>query len=387
MPDGSNTNHIPYGHDIECSVPPSADAPFIIIGMARSRTFWLSKFLSYGEWTCGHEEGRHLRTLADAKSWLSQNKVGAAETAIAPHWRLIKKMRPDVRIITIRRPVHEAVHSFSAACGMDMSEQLTPVFTRHNAKLDQIEKRIPGVLSIQSSDLSSEETCAKLFEHCLPYKHDHTWWAAHDRVNMQMNVPALLRYMAAFAPQLTTISSVAAQESKKLMWAGRKPHDKDGMTFEEIPFDEWLTDAQPLLAQHHADCNQASDAFDYKNHSLFRKLDHAGALQTVVAKCNGRMFGYLMSVLGESFEYGDSRVAVQTAFFRAPDAPGLGSRLIQASIDFLEKRGGRWEVIQRAGRRASGPSLGKLYKRMGAQEQGEIYRFSFGNDGLSFGGD
>lgn len=381
MPDGSNSNQIPYGRELQCSIPQSANPPFIIMGMPRSRTFWLSKFLSYGQWTCGHEEGRYLRTIADARSWLSQEKAGSSETGIAGHWRLLKKMRPDVRIVTIRRPVDEVVRSFNAACGIDLSAQITPVFKKLDAKLNQIEKRIPGVISIQSQDLAKEETCAMLFEHCLPYKHDHNWWAMHDRANLQVNLPALLRYMAACAPQLSTILSVASQESRKLMWAGKKPHDKDGMTFEAIPFDVWLEDAQSLLSQHHADCDQASDAFDYKNIDLFRRLDAAGALQTIVAKANGRMFGYLISVLGDSFEFTDSGIAVQTAFFRAPDAPGLGSRLIQASVDLLNKqRGGRWEIIQRAGRRASGPALGKLFKKMGAEEYGEIYRLSIGMD-------
>lgn len=372
---------IPYGHDLGCRVTDSANPPFIILGMPRCRTYWLSKFLSYGQWTCGHEEGRYLRTLADAKSWLTQDRVGTAETAVAPYWRLIKKMRPDVRIITVRRPVQEAVESFIAGSGAEhLRDKLTAIFTRIAAKLTQIEKRVPGVVSLTFADLANEETCAALFEYCLGYKHDHDWWEAHDKTNLQMNLPALMQYMAVYAPQLRTISSVAAQESKKQMWAGRPIQDRDGMTFEEVSFREWLTEGQHLIQQHHTDCGQASDNFNVKNLPLFERLDQNGALQTVVAKSNGRMFGYLVTVIGESFEDPKAKVAVQTAFFRSPDAPGLGSRLIKASIGFLEERGGRWEIIQRAGVRASGPTLGRLYTRMGAEPDGEIYKITVGSD-------
>lgn len=355
-------------------------SPFLVLGLPRSRTYWMSGFLSYGDWVCGHEEARYLRTLADIKSWLSQDMVGSVETAIAPYWRLIKKFRPDTRIIVIRRPVSEAVDSFIAASGIDDRERLTATFTQIDRKLDQIEKRVPGVLSFRFDDLANEGVCARLFEYCLGYKHDHAWWKSWDRTRVQMNLRALMRYCSAFHSQLRTISSIAAQESKKLMWVGRKPHDKDGMKFEEISFDQFYSEAQKLISQHEADAGEPSDHFITKNLPLIARLSAANSLQIVVAKCNGRMFGYLISVLGESLEDAGLTVAAQTMFYRTPDAPGLGTRLQQASIDFLEKRGGRWEVVQRAGRRASGPTLGKLYTRMGAEDHGQLYRILVGSD-------
>ena len=53
-----------------------APSPFVVLSMPRSRSKWLSVFLSYGEWGCGHEELLNLRGLDDAKAWLSQPYTG-----------------------------------------------------------------------------------------------------------------------------------------------------------------------------------------------------------------------------------------------------------------------------------------------------------------------
>ena len=62
---------------------PSAP-PFIVYALPRSRTFWLSKFLSYGGWACDHDEAVRLRGLDDMQSSLDIPMRGSVETAAAP---------------------------------------------------------------------------------------------------------------------------------------------------------------------------------------------------------------------------------------------------------------------------------------------------------------
>jgi hypothetical protein len=50
----------------------------------------------------------------------------------------------------------------------------------------------------------------------------------------------------------------------------------------------------------------------------------------------------------------------------------------RASVDGLRTRGGRWDVIQRAGVRGEGPRMGSLYKRMGAEDFGHLYKLTIG---------
>ena len=122
--------------------------PFFILGLPRSRTYWLSKFLTYREWTCGHEELRHIRTMEDAKSWLSQPSTGSAETALAPFWRLLPK---DARLVIVRRPVAEVKDSLLRLSLGDGGAfdpiALDGLLKRADAKLDQIRgARVRGCL-------------------------------------------------------------------------------------------------------------------------------------------------------------------------------------------------------------------------------------------------
>lgn len=375
MPDGE-LNHPPID-----SLAQDVARPFVIFATPRSRTFWLSRFLSYGGWSCSHEEAVRLRGIGDIKSWLSQDMVGTVETAAAPHWRILRKLRPDAKIVVLRRPIDDVVKSFAATGTIADVARLTADLRRLDYKLDQIEKRIPGVLSLSFDDLADESKCAELFEFCLPHKHDHAWWNHLSGVNLQINLPALFRYAAAHAEQLRLITSLCTHESKRIIWGKGKQHDLDGMTIQEEPLREWFDGVQKLAKEHAFAVGEAEDAIFHKNISLMDQLDNVGALQIVTARSNGRMFGYLMTVLGPGLEDDDPnlKIAVQTLFYASPDARGVGARLQRASIEGLKARGGRWDIIQKSGTRADGPRLGAMFRRMGSEPLGELFKFPVGS--------
>src|SRR5215472_6751131 len=103
--------------------------------MPRSRSKWLSQFLGYGEWQCGHDELRHCRSLDDVRSWLSQPCTGTVETAAAPFWRLLRAMAPGVRIVTVHRPVAAVAASLRRG-GMQFEDcDMLPVLEHQAAKL------------------------------------------------------------------------------------------------------------------------------------------------------------------------------------------------------------------------------------------------------------
>ena len=181
--------------------------PFVVLALPRSRTAWLARYLTYGDWQCGHEQLRYCRSFDDVRSWLAQPNTGTAETAAAPFWRLIP---PETRIVTVRRPPAEVLASL-AALGLTFDPaDMATLLRRADAKLDQIEARWPGVLSVRYADLATEAGCAAVFEHCLQLPHDPAWWAACAAVNVQINVPHLLRYFAAYAQQ----TAAACTEAK-----------------------------------------------------------------------------------------------------------------------------------------------------------------------------
>ena len=92
----------------------SESLPFVVFALPRSRTFWASRFLSYGGWACGHDEALHVRALDDVRSWFAQPYVGTVETAAAPFWRLLHAVCPQAKVVVIRRPVSDVVTSLMA---------------------------------------------------------------------------------------------------------------------------------------------------------------------------------------------------------------------------------------------------------------------------------
>ena len=187
--------------------------PFIILSLPRSRSAWLSKFLTYSEWTCEHEALRHVGTLEDAQAWLSIPRCGFAEPSAAPWWRLISKFAPEARIVVVRRPWQEVLESFAkvplrSAWTLDLAA-LAERLKRLDAKLDQAAARLSNVLQIRYADLNDEITCARVFEHCLPYPHDSEWWRVLSATNIQVDLDVLWRQYAAFAKRTERLREAA----------------------------------------------------------------------------------------------------------------------------------------------------------------------------------
>lgn len=350
-----------------------AHAPFIIFALPRSRTAWLSHFLSYGDWMCGHEEARHMRSLDDVKAWFSQPNSGTIETAAAPWWRLIDTITPGAKVVVVRRPVSEVVDSLMAIPGCQFDRAtLERDMARLDRKLIQIAARYPGALSINFADLDREDVCADLFEHCLPYTHDSARWQALSLVNIQINMPALIRYCQAYRASIAKLAANATHKIRTAM-ALRPPVQQDGMTIQMESFDTWLAGAKHVLAEHHAQIGESPDNWRNKNIPLLRAIDELGMMQITTARSNGRMFGYLMTLFSPSLAAEGVMTAVNTAFFADPDCPGLGLKMQRSALSSFKERGIS-EVLWETNTVGGGQRIGAIYRRLGAEEKGSVYR-------------
>lgn len=347
--------------------------PYIVYALPRSRTYWLSHFLSYGDWHCGHDELRTMRSLDDVRAWLSQPNTGTVETSAAPWWRLAA----DVPAVVIRRPVEDVLESLMHVGIRFDVDRLTAAMHKLDRKLDQIERRLPNVLSVQYADLASETTCARIFEHCLPYRHDALWWKRLSPLNLQINWLALVRYQQVYERALIKLGAIAKQAI--LAGMARRPAAIEGVTFQQEPFETFYRDGQHLFAEHLCQVGEAPTAFAAKNLPLMRKLEEIDCLQITTARSNGRMFGYLMAVISPSLESPDTMIATHTTFYVSPAAAGIGLKLQRASVSALRERNVN-EVLLRAGPRGSGPRMGALYRRMGATDGGQLYSLAMGTD-------
>lgn len=346
--------------------------PYVIFCLPRSRSTWLSQFLTFGDWSCGHDELRHARQLEDVRSWLSQPMTGTVETAAAPFWRLAQHFSPDVRFVTIRRDPDEAAASAAAA---GYGEGLADAFAKLDRKLGQIERRT-RCRSFRFDDLVDEQVCADLFEYLLPYKLSHTRWAVFDRKNVQTHATPLIRYVEAHRTQLDRLSAIARQKSLALL-NGRRAPDVGGLTIGFEPFRDFLRGGSELIREHIAEVGEHPDNLAGKNLDQLQALDDAGAMQVTVARCNGRVFGYLITVLGESLEAAGRLWACHTAFYASPAYQGLGLKLQRRALEGLRDRG-VFEVVGRAGVRGAGERQSVLYERLGFEPFGNYFRIQLG---------
>ena len=345
--------------------------PFLILALPRSRTAWLSKFLTYRPWVCGHDQLRYMRGLDDIRSWFMQPYIGSAETLAPAFWRLIPRYAPGCRVLVVRRPVQDVLESVKrqGIVGQDLP-RLMKTLLYSNAKLDQIEQRLPNTISVNFDELSDPEICRIVFEHCTTQVFDYQWWQYWNGINVQVNFDAMMRYTWAHLVQLSKLAHTARHQM--MVDIQRPAKIPDGLEIQEEPFETSFRDAQDLFASHCLALGQPADEWTKANAALMEAMDATGCLQILTARANGRMFGYLVSILGPTTDSATERSATHTLFFASKEWPGAGLRLQREAIQRLKNKGFA-EVVMRSWL-GPGAKIESLYKRIGAELDGQLYR-------------
>ena len=341
---------------------------FVVFAMPRSRTFWLSRFLSYGPFLCGHDELRHCRSMDDIRSWFAQPSVGTCETAASPFWRLLERVAPGARVVTLRRPVPAIAASLARAGLVFDDAVMVRLLERIERKLDQIEARLPDVLALTYDDLAAEANCARVFEHCLQMPHDPEWWQRVAALNIQADLPRMVLYANAYAQQTEKLRRMARHEVLRGL---RRPVELDGVTFQqELLWDAFTDqDGKRLMSDECVGLGEQPEAWQQMNIPLLERLEEKGALHIYTARSNGRMFGYVVTALGEAFHARDQVEAEQVSFYADPSWPGLGRKLQHAAIEDLRSYGiNRVMMFQPDETR-----VGLVYRRLGAKQTGQRF--------------
>lgn len=347
--------------------------PFLVMALPRSRTAWLSKFLSYRPWVCGHDQLRYCRGLDDVKSWLMQPYIGSAETMAAPYWRLLPRYAPDCRVLVVRRPVKEVLESLIKAGESNIDRpKLMSRLMYLDRKLDQVEARVPNTISINFDELADPDICRIVFEHCTGMEFDQRWWAYWNQINVQIDFDACMRYMWSHLPQLGRLAASANHQMKADLVSKPPAKINDGLEIKEESFVNSFPDAEGLVESHCLAIGQAADEWTRNNIPLFQMMDETGCLQVLTARANGKMFGYLVSILGPSMESQSDRSATHTLFYASQEWPGAGLRLQREALHRLKDKGIS-EVVMRSWL-GPGSRIETLYRRIGAERDGSIYR-------------
>lgn len=184
---------------------------------------------------------------------------------------------------------------------------------------------------------------------------------------------AQFRYHQAYKPQIERMRAQAEVVSRTHLERSRALPEPDSLILREEPIEKFLVDAKKLAREHTGGVGKHPDEWERKNWDIMRVLENVGAHQIVTARSNGRLFGYLFTVIGPSIESPDMKTAHHHIFYASPDFKGVGRHLLKASENLLREKGVD-DIFHRAGTLGDGPRLGSLFKRMGAEPEGQLFR-------------
>jgi hypothetical protein len=162
----------------------TAPKPFVILALPRSRTYWLSRFLSYNQEFCTHDLAIDCASIIEFEAKLTQRR-GTVETGAAFAWPLLAR---QARVIVVRRSVGPVQASLKK---LGLEIPLKEIQTRAR-DLDNCSERT-GIMTIRYDGLKNEAVCAWLFETCLGIVFDRGWWLAMSQTNIQLDLAARVK--------------------------------------------------------------------------------------------------------------------------------------------------------------------------------------------------
>lgn len=138
---------------------------FFIIGLPRSRTYWLSQFLSSGDCVVEHDSSCEYASIDEMHSKMPQ---GICDTGLGLVWKQLKG-----RVIIVMRDYREVVASLNAR-GMQENPSLRDL---HHSLLEASQTHEV----IGYNQLKKERVCRYLFESLTGLPFNRNRWARMDR--------------------------------------------------------------------------------------------------------------------------------------------------------------------------------------------------------------
>jgi hypothetical protein len=178
--------------------------PFVVFALPRSRTAWMSRYLSYdGRFLVGHDIAARSDSIEGFFRNFDEGLSGTVETGAMMGWRLFRERFPDAPIAVVRRSIEDVKLSL-ARFGVAPREG---DLEARAAVLDELEKE-PGVLSVTFRDLCEARNRRRVFEHCLGCAWDQEWDARLASVDIQVDFMRELREVAVNQERIAAMKRV-----------------------------------------------------------------------------------------------------------------------------------------------------------------------------------
>lgn len=146
---------------------------FFVLGLPRSRTYWLSKFLTTNSCKVEHDGSILYSSLEELHSKMPQ---GNCDTRLLLHWKNLKG-----KIVLIDRDYIEVCKSLENIGFLGNTLELC----RLKLALEEAKKIYPV---IKFDDLQKEEVCKWLFEYLTEERFDSIRWKQLNKLNLQVDL-------------------------------------------------------------------------------------------------------------------------------------------------------------------------------------------------------
>jgi len=341
--------------------------PFVVLSLPRSRSAWVASFLSYGGRKCGHDLAPTCASMAEFAALLGGDYAGTAETGAVVGWRAILKLLPSANVAVIRRPVAE-VYASLGKFGLD-GQALMDELRERDAMLGEVARQ-PGVRSFTFSGLRDPRGCQELFEHCLDLPFDWEWWESLAYRNIQIDVPARLKYITENRSRIEALKRDAARiGGGSLVVIGHEP---------------WASlwpEIDSLGAEHFAEVegDLAKNRPYRLDEPTMCAMAASGGIRITSARVDGELAGYCMWNISKDVESAGMLIATHGPWFVKQKFArlALGQKLFDASIADLRSIGVK-NAFPHHRLEGRGVKLGAFYKRRGAVEVQRTYSLWLG---------
>lgn len=144
------------------SSEPPPDRNFLVFSLPRSRSSWLSVFLTTGFAICLHDYSAYGKSLPT--NLFQCSYIGMASTGAAGEWEHWVNKYPSAPLVVINRSPRECAASFCEVMQLKLNTVM-PGMLDLNERLRQI-SALPQTLTVEFGDIDAR--AAEIYEHCLP---------------------------------------------------------------------------------------------------------------------------------------------------------------------------------------------------------------------------
>lgn len=182
------------------------DEHFIILGLPRSMTAWVSCFLTCGEVFCQHElaEKMPIEDIIDEIRSPIFPVSGVCDSGLMIHWELLMEKFPNARFVYIDREYEDVVESFCGVTGLSTSQCMEALMPITSEACNFLQEE-GSYEKFAFDELQTEDGARRLWNYCAPH---HPLPPAHLRKMMSLKVtvhPKVYAEVAATLNQLTAV--------------------------------------------------------------------------------------------------------------------------------------------------------------------------------------